>query len=136
MSTTIIIIICVIVLSILNGLKLTKRRSYRKNNPYPPYKRFTTDKQTNYASNNNYDLTRYEDQLKVVSSSEAKFTAQPLMRGGEFKVFKPIENQIMPSFKGCRLFAQVCLGEILNADETVRRCINSKRLDILIILLF
>lgn len=133
MSITIIIIICVIVLGALKGFKPTKHRSYRKNNPYTPYKRFNPDNQTNYANNNNYDLSRYEDQLKAVSSSEAKFTAQRLMKVGEFKVFQVIESQIMPSFKGCRLFAQVCLGEILNADETVRRCINSKRLDILII---
>lgn len=123
MSTTIIIIILVfaIALGMLKGLKTTKHRSYRKSNPYTPHKRFTTNNQTNDTNNNNYDLTRYEDQLKAVSSNEAKFTAQPLMGSGEFKVFKLIESHIMPSFKGCRLFAQVCLGEILNADKTVHR---------------
>lgn len=80
------------------------------------------------------DLRDTGQQLKIVSAQNVEFFSKKLMGYGEYHVFKIIEKEIVNDFKYFRLFAQVSLGEILSSkNELAHKCINSKRVDFLII---
>ncbi len=55
------------------------------------------------------------------------------MNVGEYKVFKTVEDILKHNPSGCRVMAQVSLGEILSCDGDVYWTINSKRVDVLVI---
>lgn len=139
MSTIITIVIIAILAIVIKELKHGKWQNHRGRKRYDTNNKFSSKRKVNYpvseieCSESNYDISSYEKQLKFVSSNKASFTAQKLMKVGEFKVFQTIESKIIPSFKGCRVFAQVSLGEILYADKLFHSCINSKRVDMLVI---
>jgi hypothetical protein len=64
----------------------------------------------------------------------ASFQKQKVMNGGEYRVFRIIEDEIATMRNGYRVFAQTCLGEVLKSrDDNAHRSINSKRADILVI---
>lgn len=80
------------------------------------------------------DLRDTGQQLKIVSAQNVEFFSKKLMGYGEYHVFNIIEKEIIKDFQYCRLFAQVSLGEILSSkNEMAHKCINSKRVDLLII---
>ncbi len=73
------------------------------------------------------------DQLRTVM--RAKFKAQPLLNKSEARVFGVLDKLVIElAPPGWQVMAQVSLGEILRCDDAdAYRCINSKRVDLLIV---
>lgn len=73
------------------------------------------------------------DQLRTVMG--ASFTVQPLLNKSEARLFKAIDKMVIElAPPGWQVMAQVSLGEILRSpSEDAYRCINSKRVDLLIV---
>ena len=71
------------------------------------------------------------DQLRIVMG--ATFTIQPLLNKNEARVFKELDRCVISCNPGWQVMAQVSLGEILRcSDADAYRCINSKRVDLLL----
>ncbi|MBX5089808.1 DUF2726 domain-containing protein [Rhizobium lentis] len=69
------------------------------------------------------------DQLRIVMRSH--FTIQPLLNKSEARVFRELDSMVIGSWQ---VMAQVSLGEILRStDADAYRCINSKRVDLLLV---
>lgn len=74
----------------------------------------------------------FGQQLQSVMASA--FEKRRIMNRSEHRVFQVIERDIASIGKGHRVFAQPCLGEILQSkDKDAFYSINSKRVDILIV---
>ena len=72
------------------------------------------------------------DQLRTVM--RADFTAQPLLNNSEARLFKALDKLVLEMRPGWQVMAQVSLGEILRCeDKAAYSCINSKRVDLLIV---
>lgn len=72
------------------------------------------------------------DQLRIVMSSN--FTIQPLLNKSEARVFKELDRIVIGCNPTWQVMAQVSLGEILRSkDADAYRCINSKRVDLLLV---
>jgi hypothetical protein len=72
------------------------------------------------------------DQLRIVMG--ANFTVQPLLNKHEARVFRELDRLVIARNPSWQVMAQVCLGEILRAkDEAAYRCINAKRVDLLLV---
>ena len=72
------------------------------------------------------------DQLRTVM--RADFTAQPLLNTSEARLFKVLDKLVLEMRPGWQVMAQVSLGEILRCKDTAAYgCINSKRVDLLIV---
>lgn len=72
------------------------------------------------------------DQLRIVMG--ATFTTQPILNKGEARVFKELDRFVITRNPAWQVMAQVSLGEILRCkDAEAYRCINSKRVDLLLI---
>lgn len=64
----------------------------------------------------------------------ADFTIQPLLNKSETRVFKELDRILGECNAGWRVMAQVLLGEILRCKDPVAyRCINSNRVDLLLV---
>ena len=65
---------------------------------------------------------------------KADFKAQPLLNKSEARLFKAIDQWVIELRPGWQVMAQVSLGEILRCeDKDAYLCINSKRVDLLIV---
>lgn len=72
------------------------------------------------------------DQLRIVMS--ANFSPQPLLNRGEARVFRELEAIVKCCNPRWLVMAQVSLGEILRSpDGEAYSCINSKRVDLLLV---
>lgn len=72
------------------------------------------------------------DQLRTVM--QAEFTPRPLLNKSEARLFLVLEKIVAEISPGWRVMAQVSLGEILSSrNADAYRCINSKRVDLLIV---
>jgi hypothetical protein len=72
------------------------------------------------------------DQLRTVM--KADFKAQPLLNKSETRLFKSLDKMVIEMRPGWQVMAQVSLGEILRCeDKDAYACINSKRVDLLIV---
>ena len=72
------------------------------------------------------------DQLRAVMG--ANFSTRKIMRHGEYRVFKVVEDIVRSAPGGNRVFAQTSLGEIIESpDRDAHSAINSKRVDILVV---
>jgi hypothetical protein len=73
------------------------------------------------------------DQLRTVM--KAKFKAQPLLNKSEARLFRAMDKMVIElAPPGWQVMAQVSLGEILRCeDKDAYACINSKRVDLLIV---
>ena len=73
------------------------------------------------------------DQLRTVMRAE--FKAQPLLNKSEARLFKAMDKMVIElAPPGWQVMAQVSLGEILRCeDKDAYLCINSKRVDLLIV---
>lgn len=72
------------------------------------------------------------DQLRIVMGAD--FTIQPLLNRSEARVFKELDRMVIGCNPGWQVMAQVSLGEILRSkDAEAYRCINSKRVDLLLV---
>lgn len=64
----------------------------------------------------------------------ASFTVQPLLNKSEVRVLKELERFVENCNPNWQVMAQVSLGEILRSkDASAFACINSKRVDLLLI---
>jgi hypothetical protein len=72
------------------------------------------------------------DQLRIVM--KADFKPQALLNKSEARLFNAIDKWVIELRPGWQVMAQVSLGEILRcADKDAYLCINSKRVDLLIV---
>jgi len=72
------------------------------------------------------------DQLRIVMRSN--FTVQPLLNKREARVFRELDSVVIGCNSSWQVMAQVSLGEILrSADSEAYSCINSKRVDLLLV---
>ena len=72
------------------------------------------------------------DQLRIVMG--ANFTARPLLNRGEARVFKELDRIVISCNPRWQVMAQVSLGEVLrSSDRQAFGCINSKRVDLLLV---
>ena len=72
------------------------------------------------------------DQLRTVM--KADFKAQPLLNKSEARLFKALDKMVIEMRPDWQVMAQVSLGEILRCeDKDAYACINSKRVDLLIV---
>jgi hypothetical protein len=73
------------------------------------------------------------DQLRMVMLAD--FKAQPLLNQSEARLFKALDKLVIElAPPGWQVMAQVSLGEILQCeDKAAYGCINSKRVDLLIV---
>lgn len=72
------------------------------------------------------------DQLRIVMGAD--FTIQPLLNKSEVRVLKELERFVDDCNPAWQVMAQVSLGEILRSkDVTAFACINSKRVDLLVV---
>ena len=64
----------------------------------------------------------------------AEFTAQPVLNKSEAKLFRAVDKIVLAARPDWQVMAQVSLGEILRSkDPAAYGCINSKRVDLLIV---
>jgi hypothetical protein len=72
------------------------------------------------------------DQLRTVMNAD--FKAQALLNKSEARLFKALDKMVIEMRPGWQVMAQVSLGEILRSeDKDAYLCINSKRVDLLIV---
>lgn len=72
------------------------------------------------------------DQLRIVMSAD--FSIQPLLNKSETRVFKELASAVLEHDPSWQVMAQVSLGEILKSDDAAAyRCINAKRVDLLLV---
>lgn len=64
----------------------------------------------------------------------AGFSIQPLLNKGESRVFKELAQAVLECEPSWQVMAQVSLGEILRSEDAAAyRCINAKRVDLLLV---
>ena len=72
------------------------------------------------------------EQLRVVMAAE--FEPRPLLNKGEARVFAELDKLVIARNPGWQVMAQVCVGEFITSpDPEAHACINSKRVDLLLI---
>lgn len=72
------------------------------------------------------------DQLRIVMSAD--FSIQPLLNRSEVRVFVELESIVTSRNPAWHVMAQVSMGEILRSkDSNAHSCINSKRIDLLLV---
>ncbi len=85
-----------------------------------------------YRADYEFNRDYFGPQLEAVMLSP--FQKRRILNASEYRAFRLIESDIAAARKGYRVFAQTCLGEILqSSSEEAFRSINSKRVDILIV---
>lgn len=71
------------------------------------------------------------DQLRTVMAAD--FSVQPLLNSSEARLFRELDRMVIGRNPGWQVMAQVCVGEFLRCkDADAFRCINSKRVDLLL----
>jgi hypothetical protein len=112
------------------------RRRKRSFNPYVPYKppvlhRPVPDRP---ALPQIIPATLADTGYQMNAVMGGSFEKRRLMNRSEYRVFQVIEQDVTTANRGFRVFAQTCLGEVLNSpDHDAFHSINSKRVDILIV---
>jgi hypothetical protein len=72
------------------------------------------------------------DQLRTVMAAD--FTVQPLLNRSEAKLFASLDRMVLARNPAWQVMAQVSLGEVLRStDKDAYRCINSKRVDLMLV---
>ena len=78
-----------------------------------------------------YKVPDAADQLRTVMGAE--FTVQPLLNRSEARLFWEIDRMVQARSPRWQVMAQVSLGEVLRSkDLNAYRCINSKRVDLML----
>jgi hypothetical protein len=78
------------------------------------------------------DISNSTQQLAAVM--QARFEKRRILQWSEYRAFRAVEEHFVARAEGHRVFAQTSLGEVLLCeDESARRSINSKRVDILVV---
>ncbi len=123
-QTVVIAVVAGLVLLHLAGFFPTKRRTGNQRSS-----RYVASRFSGIGSLGAFDAGQ---QLGAVMASS--FAKQRLMNSSEYKLFRTIEEELVATGAGLRVFAQTSLGEVLKSDDDAAfRAINSKRVDILVI---
>jgi len=102
-----------------NGGRWNRKRQNTGNGPWP--RSYQTSPKPLDAA----------DQLRLVMSAD--FTVQPLLNKSEARLFREVDRIVMACNPAWQVMAQVSLGEVLRCkDREVFSCINSKRVDLLL----
>lgn len=126
-DTKIAALVLIIALFVLLRVAFGKGGPFAARN-YRPYRGKFSRSVTDFERSHNH----FGPQLEAAMASP--FEKRRIMNGSEYRVFTLIERDIAETKKGFRVFAQTCLGEILqSSSEDGFRAINSKRVDILIV---
>ena len=116
----------------VEAFRVQKRRQAWKNRNR--WRRGDDPASVSYLSVNT-DVRKYTDaadQLRIVMGAE--FSAQPLLNKSEARVFKELDRMVIDCNPGWQVMAQVSLGEVLRCkDREAYSCINSKRVDLLLV---
>ena len=125
-----VIVIVAVIVFVIKRLKTHAQQKKKTAPSYPAKNRSYPDTITQDAEQ--YCVTNPHHQLELVNNSN--FQAAKLMNEGEFYLFCLLDKHIKKNFPSCRVFTQVSMGEFLtNSDRKAFSCINSKRVDFLII---
>jgi hypothetical protein len=140
MSSDTIALIAMLAFGVFVGMRLEKefakqrRAEWRKRNPQASGKKGDVTEGP-WASKLGLVPAKVPDaadQLRMVM--KADFKAQALLNKSEARLFKAIDRQVLEARPGWQVMAQVSLGEILRSpDKDAYLCINSKRVDLLIV---
>jgi hypothetical protein len=77
-------------------------------------------------------VTDAADQLRIVMAAD--FASQPLLNRSEARVFHELDLMVLAVNPSWQVMAQVSLGEVLSTkDKQAYGCINSKRVDLLLV---
>ena len=87
-----------------------------------------------------YPPTAHDDQLTAVSSGRVNFKTKPILWPREYRAFRAAQKVLTKYGRtDCRLWAQVCLGELFTVEshdsvdaKQALASINSKRSDIVL----
>jgi hypothetical protein len=110
----------------------TRRQAWRNRNQYRWNRKASGGKIADGPWQNKPKQPDAADQLRIVMG--AHFTIQPLLNKSEARVFKELDRIVIGCNPGWQVMAQVSLGEILRCkDADAFSCINSKRVDLLIV---
>ncbi len=132
-----LILLAVLLIGIAAGIGVerslgkSRRRAWRKNKP------LTSLRQPAQPSRNKPEPLRPRqpdavDQLRIVMGAD--FSSQPLLNRSEARVFRELDRAVLRLNPGWQVMAQVSLGEILRcANPDAYGCINSKRVDLLVV---
>jgi hypothetical protein len=132
-SFLIFLLVFVIALKVLEAKFMPKKRRWRRSSRW-----HKGDRGKVYSLKPKHDalsdrVPDAADQLRTVMNAD--FKAQPLLNKSEARVFRVLDKlvvELAPS--GWQVMAQVSLGEILRCeDKAAYGCINSKRVDLLIV---
>ncbi|MER9504446.1 DUF2726 domain-containing protein [Mesorhizobium sp. M0579] len=114
-----------------------RRRAWRENNRWRWKQKRSSDKfsipiPTPIPTQPAPKLLDSADQLRIVMA--ASFTVQPILNKSEARVFKELDRMVIGCNSEWQVMAQVSLGEILRSkDAEAYSCINSKRVDLLLV---
>lgn len=114
-----------------------RRKAWRENSRWRWGKKRTEDSQSNGPWPPKFDAKQPNrpdaaDQLRIVMG--ASFSIQPLLNKGEVRVYKELDRILTSVNPGWKVMAQVSMDEILRSkDVEAYNCINSKRVDLLLI---
>ena len=111
-----------------------RRAEWRRRNAWKWEKKNlpSTARSPNEGMKRTDPLATAADQLRTVM--RAQFASQPLLNRKEARLFASLDRMVAEVAPGWRVMAQVSLGEVLRSeDDEAYRCINSKRVDLLLI---
>lgn len=111
-----------------------RRAEWRRRNAWRWEKkgRPATSLRTNETAKPTDPLAAAADQLRTVMAAD--FKPQPLLNKKEVRVFASLNQIVAEVAPDWRVMAQVSLGEVLRSEnDEAYRCINSKRVDLLLI---
>ena len=136
-----VLLIAILFVGALIGLQVErfsnqqKRAEWRKRNAHR-FRRRGRDNVSRFAPKHAPEVTKMQsaaDQLRTVM--QADFRARPLLNKSEARLFRAIDKLVIElAPPGWQVMAQVSLGEIIRSEnEEAHACINSKRVDLLIV---
>jgi hypothetical protein len=113
-----------------------RRRAWRERNSWRWQRRWDQERSFNGPSGVKPEAEQKQpdaaDQLRIVMA--ANFTIQPLLNKNEARVFRELDRYVISCNPTWQVMAQVSLGEILRCqDADAYSCINSKRIDLLLV---
>ncbi|TJW02514.1 MAG: DUF2726 domain-containing protein [Mesorhizobium sp.] len=137
------LLIAVLLVGVFGGMAVERFRSKIRRQAWREKNRWRWERKRNWSKIDNGPLAPKPDpvppkqpdaadQLRIVMG--AHFTIQPLLNKSEARVFRELDNIVISCNPGWQVMAQVSLGEILRSkDADAYRCINSKRVDLLLV---
>jgi hypothetical protein len=129
--------IAILIFGIVTGMAIERASSKKRGQTWRKRNRWRWEEKRNNIAGpwrrqpNTSKPIDSADQLRIVMGAD--FTIKRLLNKGEARVFKELDRVVMSCNPGWQVMAQVSLGEILRSkDSAAYGCINSKRVDLLL----